>query len=119
MKISKWMTEDPVLLHRNIVAHKIKIDKEHFKVLMSKLLANHKEYYRDVMGLRLIIDFPKYGKVMANVPYSAEPVNFYKWWRSNDEVVTLSKSEMLTLFMNVDKISPKTLLKKHRKMIGR
>lgn len=119
MKISKWMTEDPVLLHRNIVAHKIKIDKEHFKVLMSKLLANHKEYYRDVMGLRLIIDFPKYGKVMANVPYSAEPVNFYKWWRSNDEVVTLSKSEMLTLFMNVDKISPKALLKKHRKMIGR
>ena len=78
MKLCKWVTEDPVLLHRNIVMHGVQIDKEYYKVLMSKLMVNHKEYYRDFMGLKLRIDFPKLGFVTASVPYSTDPVTFYK-----------------------------------------
>lgn len=119
MKLSKWVTEDPMLLHRNIIAHNIKIDKEYYKVLMSKLKVNHQEYYRDFMGLKLHIEFPNYGVVMASIPYNNDPVNFYKWWKINNHKVTLSKEEILTLFLNVEKNNPKTLLKKHRQMIGK
>ena len=117
MKLSKWVSEDPVLLHRNIVMHELNIDKDYYKVLMSKLMVNHKEYYRDFMGLKLRIDFPKYGMVIASVPYSIDPVNFYKWWKTHSNDVFLSKDEILTLFLNVERINPKTLLKKHRQMI--
>lgn len=119
MKLSKWVSEDPVLLHRNIVMHELNIDKDYYKVLMSKLMVNHKEYYRDFMGLKLRIDFPKYGMVMASVPYSIDPVNFYKWWKTHSNDVFLTKDEILTLFLNVERINPKTLLKKHRQMIGK
>lgn len=119
MKLCKWVTEDPVLLHRNIVMHKVQIDKEYYKVLMSKLMVNHKEYYRDFMGLKLRIEFPKCGLVMASVPYSNDPVNFYKWWKNQSHVVTLSKDEIFSLFLNVYRINPKALLKKHRQLIGK
>ena len=98
-KISKWVTEDPVLLHRTIVAHNIHIDKDYYKVLMSKLMVNHREYYRDYMGLKLYVNFPGYDDVvMASVPYSIDPVAFYKWWRKNPGLVTMSKDELLSLF---------------------
>lgn len=119
MKLSKWIIEDPILLHRNIVIHNIRIDKDHYKVLMSKLMINHKEYYRDFMGLKLRIDFPKYGMVQASVPYNTDPVSFYKWWKSNYSQVTLSKDELLTLFFNVYRSNPKILLKKHRQLIDK
>ena len=119
LKLSKWVTEDPVLLHRNIVMHGIQIDKEYYKVLMSKLMVNHKEYYRDIMGLKLRIDFPKYGMVMASVPYNTDPVNFYKWWKTHSHIVSLTKDEILTLFLNVERNNPKALLKKHRQLIGK
>ena len=119
MKISKWVTEDPVMLHRNIVMYKLLVDKEYYRILMSKLMVNHKEYYRDFMGLKLQIDFPKYGMVMASVPYNTDPVNFYKWWKTHSTAVTLSKDEILNLFLNVERNNPKALLKKHRKMIGK
>lgn len=119
MKLSKWVTEDPVLLHRNIVMHGIQIDKEYYKVLMSKLMVNHKDYYRDFMGLKLRIDFPKYGMVMASMPYNTDPVNFYKWWKTHSHDVSLTKDEILTLFLNVERNNPKALLKKHRQMIGK
>lgn len=117
LKLSKWVTEDPVILHRNIVLHGIQIDREYYKVLISKLMVNHKEYYRDFMGLKLRIDFPKYGIVMASVPYSSDPVNFYKWWKTHSHVVSLTKDEIMTLFLNVERNNPKVLLKKHRQMI--
>lgn len=119
MKLSKWVTEDPILLHQNIVIHSIQIDKEYYKVLMSKLMVNHKEYYRDFMGLKLRIDFPKYGMVQASVPFNTDPVSFYKWWKSNTSQVSLSKDELLTLFFNVYRNNPKILLKKHRQLIGK
>ena len=117
-KISKWVTEDPVLLHRTIVAQNIHIDKDYYKVLMSKLMVNHREYYRDYMGLKLYVNFPGYDDVvMASVPYSIDPVAFYKWWRKNPELVTMSKDEILSLFYNVEKANPKALLKKHRDLL--
>lgn len=99
--------------------HGIQIDKEYYKVLMSKLMVNHKEYYRDFMGLRLRIDFPKYGMVTASVPYNTDPVNFYKWWKTHNHYVSLTKDEILTLFLNVERNNPKALLKKHRQIIGK
>lgn len=119
MKLCKWVTADPILLHRNIILHNIQIDKEYYKVLMSKLMVNHKEYYRDFMGLKLRIDFPKYGMVQASIPYNLDPVSFYKWWKSNSTQVTLSKDELLALFFNVYRSNPKTLLKKHRLLIDK
>ena len=48
---------------------------------MSKLMVNHREYYRDYMGLKLYVNFPGYDDVvMASVPYSIDPVALYKWW---------------------------------------
>lgn len=120
LKISKWLSEDPVMLHRAVVEYNIGIPKEYYKILMNRLQVSHKEYYRDIMGLKLYIDFKGYDSpVQASVVYSCEPVKFYKWWKANKDKVTLSKDEMLKLFLNVEKINPKTLIKEHKQMISK
>lgn len=118
MKISKWVTDDPVLLHRTIAQHNIAIEKDYYKVLMSKLQVLHKDYYRDIMGLRLYIPFPGYDKpVMASVALSNDPVAFYKWYRKNSHVVTLTDDEFKSLLLQVERIKPNALLKAHRILI--
>ena len=108
------------MLHRAIVEYNIVIPKEYYKILMNRLQVSHKEYYRDIMGLKLYIDFKGYDSpVQASVVYSCEPVKFYKWWKANKDRVTLSKDEMLKLFLNVEKINPKTLIKEHKQMISK
>lgn len=118
MKISKWVTEDPVLLHRTIMQHNVAIEKDYYKVLMSKLQVLHKDYYRDIMGLRLYISFPGYDKpVMASAALSNDPVAFYKWYRKNSHVVTLSDAEFKNLLLLVERFKPNALLKVHKLMI--
>lgn len=117
LKISKWVTEDPILLHRTIVAHDLHIDLEYFKILMSKLQHSHFEYYRDFMGLRLRIDYPNNPGVQASVPYKNDPVNFYKWWKKNSDKITLSMLELRILFLKVEQLKPNALLKKHKNML--
>lgn len=118
MKISKWVTEDPVLLHRTIVQNNVAIEKDYYKVLMSKLQVLHKEYYRDFMGLRLYISFPGYDKpVMASAALSNDPVSFYKWYRKNSHIVTLSDAEFKSLLLQVERIKPTALLKVHKALI--
>ena len=87
---------------------------------MSKLQNNYREYYRDFMGLKMYIDFPKYDKpVMALVPYNNEPVAFYIWWKNNQNKVTLTMNERIVLFLAVEKINPNRLLKEHKKLINK
>lgn len=117
MKLSKWINEDPIILHRNIVTHDLHIDKECYRLLMSKLMFQHRNYYRDMMGLKYKINFPGLGMVCASVPYNNDPVNFYRWWKNHEHEVTLTKKEIITLFLNVEKSNPNALLKIHRKMI--
>lgn len=115
--ISQWLTNDPVLLHRTIIANNIHIEKEYYKVLMSRLQCSHFPYYRDFMGLKLHINFPNNPGIPASVPYNNNPVDFYKWWKQNPDKVTLNKHELRTLFFNVERLNPKALLKKHRDML--
>ena len=87
---------------------------------MSKLQNKFFEYYRDFMGLNLIIDFPKYDKrVMASVPYNDDPVAFYSWWKNNHNKITLTKNEQIALFLAVERINPNKLLKVHKKLINK
>lgn len=63
--------------------YRLKLTKEIYQVLMSKLRVNHREYYKDAVGLNMPIEFKGYpGTVLASIPYSNEPVAFYKWWKS-------------------------------------
>lgn len=118
MKISKWVTEDPVLLHRTIVQHNITIEKDYYKVLMSKLEIHHKEYYRDFMGLKLYIQFPGYDKpIIASAAFSKDPVAFYKWYRKNSHMVTLTDIELKKLLLQVERLKPNALLKAHKRLI--
>lgn len=117
-KVSQWVTEDPVLLHRSIVSKDYKIESDYYDVLVSRLKAKYTLYYRDFMGLKLQIDFPGYKeKVVANIPYQEDPIKFYKWWKQNTESVTLTKKEQLELFNRVYEVKPTTLLLKHLKLI--
>lgn len=116
--IKEWVAEDPIALHRTIMECNIGIEKEYFKVLSNKLRLNHFEYYRDYMGLRLLVEFPGYeGLIQASVPYSLYPVKFYKWWRQNEEKIRLTSKELITLFLAVENENPKALLKKHKKLL--
>ena len=66
------------------------------------------------------IEFKGYeSKVPALVPYSNDPVGFYKWWKKteNTDKVTLSKAETIKLLIKVYQMEPKVLLAKHVKMI--
>jgi hypothetical protein len=118
MKVSKWLNEDPVLLHRIITQYNIHLQGDIYKILMSHLRFQYKEYYRDVMGLRLFIQFQGYDDlVQAVVPYKDQPVKFYKWWKKNQNVVTLSRKEIIDLFLRVEQLDTKALTKSHKAII--
>lgn len=120
MPIKKWITEDPVTLHRTIEEYNLRIGKESFKILTNRLRLHHFNYYRDFMRLRLLIEFPGYeGLVSASVPYKMYPVKFYKWWKQNQDKIKMSKKETIELFLAVDAENPKALLKAHRTLIGK
>lgn len=118
LKIKDWVKQEPILLHQAMVEYNLSIDKDYYKVLMSKIEHSHPLYFRDFKGLKLFIDFPGYDeRVQASVPYTDDPVRFYKWWRKNQNKVTLSKKEEIELFLNVNRINPRALVKRHREII--
>lgn len=66
------------------------------------------------------IEFKGYPRaVPASIPYSNDPVGFYKWWRKpeNANKITLSKAETIRLLVKVYQMEPNVLLVKHKKMI--
>ncbi|PAC31146.1 helicase-related protein [Flectobacillus sp. BAB-3569] len=120
MKISEWLVEDPVSFHSAFQKHKLKIDGKIFEILVSKLKANHFEYFRDSLGLNMRIDFKGYDtQVKALVPYKNEPIKFYRWWCNNQELVTMSLKEKIELFDKVFMQKPITLKSEHRKIINK
>lgn len=120
LSVEKWVNTDPVSFDMVRRKFKLKLTKEIYNVLMSKLCVHHHEYYKDAMGLNLPIAFKGYeGTVPALVPYSNDPVAFYKWWKKpeNADFVTLSKAETIKLLVKVYQMEPGALLAKHKKMI--
>lgn len=117
-KVNKWLIDNPVELDKVRRKYSLKMPSEVFNVLMSKLNHEHFSYLRDTLRLRLKIDFSDYPQaVSASIPYTDEPVKFYKWWKQNDTKVTLSKKELIELLYKVNDLNPKALLKKHRDII--
>ena len=120
MDAEEWVNRDPVTFDRARRQYRLDIAKDLFSALMSKLRIRHPEYYKDMMGLKMPIEFKGYsGLIPASVPYSNDPVAFYKWWKKaeNQEKVTLSKVDQVRLFIKVNEMEPKALLKRHREMV--
>lgn len=117
LKLSEWLHEDPVRIHRMIIKEKLlQVDQmEVFAPLVSKLRRADYEYYKRITGLKMIIDFPGFSsEVEARIPYDTDPVAFYKWWRKgkNENRVYLSPAYQFKLFQKVAKMEPKIMLKK-------
>lgn len=116
--ISKWIISDPMELHKTIMKFNLRISSDSYKVLMSKLNKNHFTYLRDTLGLRLYIDFPRFPSgTMARVIYEQEPVKFYKWWKKNEDKVSMSRLELIQLLLKVQEQSPQSLVKRHKDIL--
>lgn len=117
-RISKWLLDDPMELDKTRRKFNLSMDREVFKILMSKLRKNYFSYYRDTLGLNIKIEFPGYdSEVIAKIPYETNPVQFYKWWRKNEGSVTMTWSEKVNLFLRVDNENSKALIKKHKEIL--
>lgn len=116
MTITKWLNQDPILLHQTIEKHSLKLDKLVFEILVSKLRGS--EYWRDYRGLEIFITFPKYDKdVRAIVPYKDFPVDFYLWWHNHKEKVKMSTKEKIELIHKVSKLAPSKIKKEDEKYL--
>ena len=116
-KITEWLQQDPVRIHRMIVKEKVlQVDQmEVFAPLVSKLRRADYDYYRRITGLKMLIDFPGYSsEIEARIPYDTDPIAFYKWWRKgkNEHRVYLSPAYQFKLFQKVSHMEPKVMLKK-------
>lgn len=115
--IGGWLNADPVRIHKMVVREKtLQVDQlEVFNPLVSKLRRADPIYYKKIMGLRVMIDFPGYGSdIEAKIPFDTDPIAFYKWWRKgkHEEVVYLSPVNQFRLFQKVSLMEPKIMLKK-------
>jgi RecQ family ATP-dependent DNA helicase len=120
MKISEWLTDDPVALDKVRKEFKLKIDSKIFEILISKLKAYHFEYFKNSLGLNMRIDFKGFDfPVKANIPYTDKPVEFYKWWCDNKDQVNMTFQEKLILFNKVYHLKPNLLKAEHRKTINK
>jgi hypothetical protein len=117
LKIGEWLNTDPVRIHRMIVKEKVlTVDQiEVFNPLVSKLRRADPLYYKKIMGLKVMIDFPGFSSdIPAKIPFDTDPIAFYKWWRKNkhEDVVYLSPGNQFRLFQKVSLMEPKVMLKK-------
>jgi len=117
LRIGEWLNTDPVRIHRMIIKEKVlQVDPiEVFNPLVSKLRRADLAYYKRIMGLKVLIDYPGYSSdVEARIPYDTDPVGFYKWWRKgkHEHVVHLSTAYQVKLFQKVSMIDPKAILKR-------
>lgn len=118
--IDGWIRNSPEILHKYIKNNGISIGKREYKTLMSKLEHNCFDYYRDIMGLNLIIKFNENDEpIQARIFYQSEPVKFYKWWRNNQNKVHMESHELIALFGSVYDKDKRALLKKHKEMLDK
>jgi RecQ family ATP-dependent DNA helicase len=120
MKISEWLTSDPVALDKVRKEFKLKIDSKIFEILISKLKAYHFEYFKNSLGLNMKIEFKGYDfPVKASILCMDKPVEFYKWWCDNKDQVNMTFQEKLILFDKVYNLKPNLLKAEHRKTINK
>lgn len=120
MKVSRWLTEDVVLFHQTYKKLDLKIDKEVFKLMVSKLKANHFDYFKKSLGLNMRIEFKGYdGLVKALVPYQNDPIKFYKWWIKNSDQVHLSFKNKIELLNKINLNKPEVLTSEHKRLINK
>ncbi len=118
LRVSQWLVNDPVAFDKTRREHQLKIIPDVFYILVSKLRANHPEYFTEALGLKVRIRFKGYDiPVRAIVPYKDHPVEFYKWWYVNQDMVNMTLAEKIKLFDNVWKQNQKALKNEHKKMI--
>lgn len=120
LRVSEWLREDPISF--DIVRRQtpLKVNKEVFDLLISKLKAYHPDYFKNALGLKTRIEFKGYDKpVQASVPYSTQPVEFYKWWCSNQDYVNMTFEEKIKLFDKVYFTKPTELKKEHKRLINK
>ena len=81
---------------------------------------NHKEYYRKILGLNILIDIKNNNNLIkAIVPYKDNPIEFYNWWCENQDQITMKFQEKLILFDKVFMQKPKVLKAEHRRIINK
>lgn len=122
MRVGAWLVADPVRIHKMIIKEKIlQVDTlEVFNPLVSKLRRADPEYYRRIMGLSLIIDYPGYSTgIKASIPFENDPVGFYKWWRrgKHEDKVHLSLGNQIRLFQKVAMMDRKVMLKQDLELL--
>ena len=117
LRLGAWLNVDPVRIHKMIVREKtLHVDQiEVLNPLVSKLRRADPVYYKQYMGLNVMIDFPGFSSdIIAKIPFENDPIGFYKWWRKgkHEEKVYLSKVNQFRLFQKVYLMEPKVMLKK-------
>ena len=117
LRVGAWLNYDPVRIHKMIVREKtLHVDQiEVLNPLVSKLRRADPVYYKQYMGLNVMIDFPGFSSdIIAKIPFENDPIGFYKWWRKgkHEEKVYLSKVNQFRLFQKVYLMEPKVMLKK-------
>lgn len=120
MKISEWLSNDPVAFDKVRKEFNLKIDSKIFEILVSRLKNHHFEYFKNSLGLNMRIDFKGYDTpIKASIPYKDKPLEFYKWWCDNKDQVTMKFQEKLILFEKVFMQKPNVLKAEHRKIINK
>ena len=122
LAMGAWLNVDPVRIHKMIVKEKtLQVDTmEVLNPLVSKLRRANPEYYRRIMGLSLLIDYPGYSTgIKASIPFENDPIGFYKWWRRNkhEDKVHLSLGNQIRLFQKVAMMDRKVMLKQDLEML--
>lgn len=117
LKLGAWLNYDPVRIHKMIIREKtLQVDQiEVLNPLVSKLRRADPVYFKQYMGLNVMIDFPGYSSdIVAKIPFENDPIGFYKWWRKgkHEDKVYLSKVNQFRLFQKVYLMEPKVMLKK-------
>ncbi len=111
-----WINDNPKRIHQLVVREKmLQIDKmELFDPLISKLRRKDPIYYKMIMGLQLVIDFPGFSNgIKASIPFETDPIAFYKWYRKgkHEDKVYLSKANEFRLIQKVYMMDAKLVLK--------
>lgn len=117
LRVGAWLNFDPVRIHKMIVREKVlQVDTiEVLNPLVSKLRRADPDYYKKIMGLNLVIDYPGYSSgIKASIPYENDPIGFYKWWRKgkHESKVYLSLGYQIRLFQKVAMMEPRIMLKR-------
>ena len=119
LKVSKWLSSDVVKFDKFRIEHNLKIDKEVFDIMVSKL-KSYPEYLKETLGLNLKIEFKNYkGFIKASIPYKNNPIEFYKWWIENTECIKMTFKEKIELFDKVYLLDKTILKAEHKLKIGK